>query len=589
MDKKNYVLTFLLMLCNLILCLINYYNVIIFFVISLVILASRKVALCLTKKIKIGLIVFILFYSLINIISFLLNRPIRYEYYAFISFVKLFLYTGLLWLYISGVAKKFIPEKINVLNTNLKDKMFQLNSQHHLFFVFMMLVILHSIYFFAFSPGNMYIDSYSQWGQAMGGIKVDDWHPVFSTLLLRISFYITGTPIVFTLLQVLGSIAVFTYASKILLEKKIKPVFVYFFILFIMSSTVTLPSVTTIYKDNLYNIALFFMTLFLFEIVDSKGQWLKNNIWHVVFFTVNAIFLMLCRHNGVYVLIASCILFILFFKGLRIYFTAFLGVVVTIYMLFTGPIFSHYNIEEGSSSEKYSILLQHIGSVIAYDGQIDPEDAEYLNQLLPLDIWKEKYTEEMIDPVKFHASYNREVINENELTFVKVWWNVFKNNPLLALKGHLEQIRPLWDINGWEHGLAGAVMFHFFIDSPKEYYDPYLQEYTFESDDLRSLIEEYSFWKNDYNIETKPFLTTLPALALVCLIISTIILIKEKKFQLLLVVIPVLMNNGTLLLAMPAYNMRYVISTVYIGLFCLFLPFMLDKRKDTILEENNEY
>lgn len=589
MDKKNKVLIFLLMACNLVLCLINYYTIIIFLVISLLILASRKVTLSLSNKMKIGLLAFIIFYIGINIVSFRLNRPIRFDYYAFISFVKLFMYTGILWLYVSGLSKDNTLEKTNQFTTRLNDQKVQFKAQYHTMLIFILLLILHSIYFFAFSPGNMYIDSYSQWGQAMGGIQVDNWHPVFSTLLLRVSYYITGTPIVFTLLQVVGSIAVFTYLSNILLNKNIKPVFVYFFILFIMAGTVTLPSMTTIYKDNLYNIALLFMTLFLFNIVDSKGKWLKNSIWHIAVFTLNSIFLMLCRHNGVYVLIASFILFILFFKGLRVYFTVLLGLLVTIYILFTGPIFSHYNIEQGSPSEKYSILLQHIGSVIANDGKIEQKDAEYLNQLLPLDIWKEKYTEEMIDPVKFHASYNKEIINENELEFIKVWWDVFKNNPMLAFKGHIEQIRPLWDINGWEHGLAGAVMFHFFIDSPKEYYDPYLQEYTFESNSLRNLIEKYSYWDNDYNIETKPFLTTLSAIGLVCLILSTIILVKKKKFELLLIVVPLVMNIGTLLLAMPAYNMRYVISTIYIGLFCLFLPFMSDRNKDNILEEKNEY
>lgn len=54
-------------------------------------------------------------------------------------------------------------------------------------FLIMMILALLIIYFpllLAFSPGNMYIDSYSQWGQAMGGIPLSDWdHLIDETLL----------------------------------------------------------------------------------------------------------------------------------------------------------------------------------------------------------------------------------------------------------------------------------------------------------------------------------------------------------------------------------------------------------------------
>lgn len=565
--NKNLLLKVTLTILNMLLLVMGHYNLLIFLVISVLILFSR-IKLKIDKDIVAHIIIYSGFYILLNSLSFYLNPPLRLEYYLIVSVIKFVLIGGLLWMYISRLKSSGLKEPIE------KPVIFK-----HLIIIVTILAAFHMLYFFAFSPGNMYIDSYSQWGQAMGGIKIDDWHPVFSTLLLRVSYIITDTPILFTFMQVSGSIVLLTYISGILLKKQIAPVYVYLFILYILTATVLLPSMVTLYKDNFYNIALIFMTLFIFEIIDSNGRWLKDNWINSILFFLDAVFVMLIRHNGLYVLTASMFIFILLIPKVRWNMIVNLAILLTIYTLFTGVLFDRYDIKEGSASEKYSVLLQHIGSVIANEGKINSEEAEYLNTLMPLDTWREKYTEEMIDPVKFHSSYNREVINQDQVKFLKVWLKIVSENPILALKGHLQQIRPLWDINGWEHGLAGSQMFHFFINSPKEYYDPYLQHYTFENSDLRDAIEKYSYWTNDYNIETKPFITTLSAFSITSLVFSSIILIRTKKYKWLLVFIPIVMNIGTLFLTMPAYNMRYVFSAIIVGHFSLFIPHIVKKTE----------
>lgn len=565
--NKNLLLKGTLTILNMLLLIMCHYNLLVFLVISVLILFS-SIKLKTDKDITIHIIIYSGFYILLNSLSFYLNPPLRFEYYLIVSIVKFVLIGGLLWMYLS------------ILNSSeLKKPMKKSVISKHLIIIFSVLTAFHMLYFFAFSPGNMYIDSYSQWGQAMGGIKIDDWHPVFSTLLLRLSYIIAGTPILFTFMQVVGSIVLLTYISGILLKKDITPMYVYLFNFYILTATVLLPSMVTLYKDNFYNIALIFMTLFIFEIIESNGRWLSDSWINSILFFLNAIFIMLIRHNGLYVLVASMIIFILLIPKIRWNMIANLAILLIIYNLFTGPLFDRHDIKEGSASEKYSVLLQHVGNVIVNDGEINTEEAEYLNTLMPLDTWKEKYTEEMIDPVKFHSSYNREIINQDQVKFLKVWLKIVSENPMLALKGHLQQIRPLWDINGWEHGLAGSQLFHFFINSPKEYYDPYLQHYTFENSALRGTVEKYSYWTNDYNIETKPFITTLSAFSIISLVFSAIILIRMKKYKWLLVFIPVIMNIGTLFLTMPAYNMRYVFSAIIIGHFSLFVPHIVKKME----------
>ncbi|MGE7367315.1 DUF6020 family protein, partial [Desemzia incerta] len=383
---KNPILAVILLVCNFSLFLLDHYSVFVFMTLCLLIAITVSVRLLASKKIIISLGFFILFYTLLNVFSFWLNPPQWFGYYLIISFTKMFLYVGLLWAYLS-VNRHYFDTKIkNYINQSSKIKT---NSRQfsciHIGIIALVLCIIYGIYFVAFSPGNMYIDSYSQWGQAMGGIPLDDWHPVFSTLLLRVSYKLIGTPAIFTLFQVVASIAVFTYLSYILLKRNVRPLLVYFFVFFLMFATVTIPSMVTIYKDNIYNIAILFLVLFLYESVDSKGKWLREKWFHSIALAVAFIFVMLSRHNGIYVVIASLLLIILFSKNLRLYFLGMLSFLMVVNWLYTGPLFSYYEVESGSPSEKYSILLQQIGSVIAYDGEITSEEEEFLNQILPLD------------------------------------------------------------------------------------------------------------------------------------------------------------------------------------------------------------
>ena len=163
---------------------------------------------------------------------------------------------------------------------------------------------------------------------------------------------------------------------------------------------------------------------------------------------------------------------------------------------------------------------------------------------------------------------------------MQTWWHLIATYPLTALKAQLQQIRPLWDINGYEHGLPGSVMFHYFINSPKDYYDDYEETYTFNVQGLRDFIENQSFKANPYDMETKPFITSLPAIAVFTIFGVAIYLLVKKQWQMVFVLLPGILHVGTLVLAMPAYNMRYVLALTFIAAFALVLPILVKKEAE---------
>src|SRR5699024_3318150 len=104
------------------------------------------------------------------------------------------------------------------------------------------------------------------------------------------------------------------------------------------------------------------------------------------------------------------------------------------------------------------------------------------------------------------------------------------------------------------------------------YYDDYVENYTFDVQGLRDFLEDYSFKENPYDMETKPFITSLPAIAVFTILTVAIYLLVKRQWQFVFVLMPGILHIGTLVLAMPAYNMRYVLALIFIASFALVLP-----------------
>lgn len=570
--RKNYWLLAMIAIANLSLFALNFYGFFTSVLLLIPLYFLRNVRIELSKRNIWLFVLFTIIYIGINCLSFSLNPPIRMSYYLIISFIKYLFFGGYLFIYLS-------MNKFDWIYSD-KSRYSGLLNRQYAWWIALAMLLTFMPFMIAFLPGNMFIDSYSQWGQAMGGIDLTDWHPFFTTILLRLSYVLTKSPILYTIVQVAAMIFAIAYFAYILASNGLKKWISSCIIAGLVLMTVMVPNMVTIYKDNIYNIALFLLTLFTFQIIQTKGAWLKGHLLAWILYLGTLVVVMFSRHNGLYVGVAFLVLMIIFIKGTRKQmFSIFVGI-LALYSLYSGPLMERYQVEPGSASEKYSIMVQHMGAIIAEHKEIDVADAAFLEEILPLSIWQEKYTPSMADPVKFHSEYNKEFINEHQGAFLQTWWHLVATYPLTALKAQLQQIRPLWDINGYEHGLPGSVMFHYFINSPKDYYDDYEETYTFNVQGLRDFIENQSFKANPYDMETKPFITSLPAIAVFTIFGVAIYLLVKKQWRMVFVLLPGILHVGTLVLAMPAYNMRYVLALTFIAAFALVLPILVKKEAE---------
>lgn len=559
------------LISSIILLLLNHLSIWHLLIVLFFLFLTRQVEVSFNRSYVGWLIIFIL----IDCLSFVINPQFDYKRELILSILRMTLYCSSFMVFISIPRELWTYPKDSSIKNVEKNKFLML--------LFFLIILLYLPLMIAFSPGNMYIDSYSQWGQAMGGIPLSDWHPIFTTLLLKISYQLIETPILYTALQIIFSILVLLYYSRILLDLNMKKRFVLLILAIVIFSTTLLSNMVTLYKDNLYNLSLILLCLFLVRYYFIDSNWLKRPI-NIFLFSLNFNILLLGRHNGLYVGLAFLLIwFVLSLDQWKTITTTIISVLI-ILTIYKGPILDQFVVIPSSPSEKYSMILQHIGAVVDEEKPLTDEEELFLNQIIPLKIWREKYTPVMIDPVKFHSEFKKEFINSHQNELLRIWMGLFKRYPTTFLLAELKQIRPLWDINGWEHGLPGTQMFHYMIHSPKKYYDPYLQKYDFDVESLRTLISNISYAQSPHDGKTKPFITSFAAVSIIMLYGMFLgALFKFEKIK-LLVLLPLMLHIGTLILAMPAYNIRYILGVILSSVLLSFI-FLVEKQNSATSEK----
>ena len=87
----------------------------------------------------------------------------------------------------------------------------------------------------------------------------------------------------------------------------------------------------------------------------------------------------------------------------KIYFTHILSIVFII--LLTGPGYDILGIQK-DKVESYGIPLQQVARVIAYDGNINNVEEEFVNDIIPVEKLKTVYTPQLVDSIKWNEDFN---------------------------------------------------------------------------------------------------------------------------------------------------------------------------------------
>ncbi|QAS53355.1 DUF6020 family protein [Halobacillus litoralis] len=426
------------------------------------------------------------------------------------------------------------------------------------------------IYLIAYYPGTMTPDSLLHWEQ-IHTYDFSNWHPVVYTWYIMLLTSIWKTPAIVALSQIV-ILALFGGYGAYRLEKSgLSTTWVWIGVLLFSAYPLNGIFPIAIWKDIFFSGFIFLFTILIYNIVSTNGRWLHSP-WHLMILAINALAIALMRSNGLPIFAVMAVLLLIVYRAylLRLFVTVLF--VVTCYFLITGPLFNYMEVRGTDPNEALSIPTQQFAHIISEDGDLTQEQRAYLDDIFPLELWEENYDPYITNPIKFSGKYDKDVIFDDFGYYLKTWASVVSNNFGLAVEAYLDQTSIIWQINQPEDGYTSTYARNVYL----------YNDYDLKTDPLHSGVYKVV---NSYLEKIKTYLLEpllRPAFYTAIILLAGTVLTIRNGAKALLIILPVLLNTGTMLLATPAQDFRYQFANVLVAFIMvgvMFIKFDSNKKK----------
>ena len=436
-------------------------------------------------------------------------------------------------------------------------------------------------YLILYYPAIIYGDSTLSIGQAIGKWPYGNMHPFVFTLFVKLCISIgnllgggnTLGCAIYSVLQMLFMAGIFSYSICWLKNKNISVKVCCFAFLFFALPRFWGIHAVSMWKDPIFALALYFYSLKLFDLIYTRGE-ISRDKKYIVQCIVTVLIMCFFRHNGKYIAVFSLILMLIctrigknkcvLKKGLV------LGIVVAILLsgIIQGPVFRYFGIK-GTAAGAYAIPLQQVARTVVYEGNISDEEKTFLNEIMPLEKYRENYSPGLTDHMKWSEDFNTEFFGEHHGEFMKVWFSLLLKNPKLYIEAWALETCGFWGLSYWElNSYTGNSNMGVPRDSKG-----LKKSFKVISGSLLGAKSEMTEKGKEYFSLDAP----IPGIAL-CLWISLFMLlyaVVKGKWRYLLFFIPCLGNIGTLLVATPiTYWPRYGLSSLCLLPVSLLFPYL---------------
>lgn len=210
------------------------------------------------------------------------------------------------------------------------------------------------------------------------------------------------------------------------------------------------------WKDPAFSISLVIVTLLLMDFVLSNGKVATaNKLWMPSFITF-LLFMIFSRNNGLYIValldIAVLALWLLSKRersekkaparlGLL---SGVLSALLVLSLTVTGPIYHVVGVASSGKAESFGILLNQMARVAAYDQNMTASDREYMDEILPLELYPTTYHPCSVDFLKWNPNFNSSALEHD---FFSHWLSMLIRNPLTYLEAWELETCGFWTVN----------------------------------------------------------------------------------------------------------------------------------------------
>lgn len=430
--------------------------------------------------------------------------------------------------------------------------------------------LLYLPFFLRHCPGLFFGDTFSSFAQIMGWNPLSNHHPVAFTMMMGACVKVAGLfglgpsagVALLTVLQMVCVASTFGYLSIWVTSRlgvssrwSWLPV-----ALFGLSRYCALYSVA-LWKDPLFSCCLVLMVTMLADVVMEKDSW--SSALHLLVFGALALGVMLLRNNGLYICAALFVVLAivavlgrlgrigLIGSGSRLAIP--LGIAIAACLAITGPVYSAMGVVPSEDVESVGIPLAQMARVAALDGDMSESDRAYMNELLPLDRYKEVYHPSFIDPLKWNDDFNSDHLKDG---FWAHWVSMFFRNPSMYFEAWELQTFGFWapNVKG-----ADGLPENFLMGAP---YNLMADGEASSGVAFRNLLAplgdgvDKAFGLNAWSISG--------AVVFWMLVFSAVLLVSRGRSRFALPFLPFLLLYGTLFIASPIwYWPRYIVAAQF--------------------------
>ena len=347
-------------------------------------------------------------------------------------------------------------ERSSLIKQNI-DSVFFSNSPRSFFITVGFLLLVWIPYIIICFPGLASYDTIVEIIQGLGFISYSNHHPILHILFIEFFIklgngmfgsYLAGIAMA-ALLQVICGSVIYTYALRCLRRWGIAFGYRVFALLFFAFFPLVPIYSMTLWKDVWL---AWSVLLFLLLIVDIRRKQIDfSKKKHFVLFTLSMFALVFSKNNGIIILLFALASLLLIAKGLRIRIASCALVVLVVFQVITGPVFSVLDISKGNPREAYSVPLLQMARVVRdNDEGISDEDKALIQNVLPYDELAERYNPEISDSIK--GEFDTEAFRQDKLQYTLLWLRLGIQNPRLYVEAFLEHTYGYWfpDVQYWK-------------------------------------------------------------------------------------------------------------------------------------------
>ena len=316
------------------------------------------------------------------------------------------------------------------------------NNKRTFFITWAIIFIAWVPYFLNYYPGVITADSMGQICQSLGISNLTNHHPVFHTFFISIAMHLGGLfgnynigVAIYSVMQMIVASAIFSFAIYYMSKRNVDVKFRVLTLLFYAFYPVSALYSITMWKDIPFAIAMLIFTIMMTEIAVNREHFMKSKLKNVLL-AISMLLVILFRNNGLYVVILTIPFIFIFARQNYKKLIVITVVVLAIYGLWKGPVFSIFNIKEGSSREALSIPLQQFARITKYHSDTLTEDEKWrIYKYLPTDDLAEDYFPKISDQVK--NNFDNEAFAEDKVGFIKLWVKLCVEYPRAAVEAFL--------------------------------------------------------------------------------------------------------------------------------------------------------